>query len=194
MVKDTSKNKTTWNNTIKTPSNNNVKTLKNVPNKASKKEILKIIENNNQNKEKHNKRRNMIYIIIFGILLLAIIIAASYAYFLIGTANVNNLGNISATIECLNISIDEDHPISLENQYPISDEYALANLIPVTISVTNNCSTNLREDIFGTMTGSFLGELHIKVGKVVKFLYFGIFACISVDGFDNTLATCSGIV
>lgn len=157
MVKDTSKNKTTWNNTIKTPSNNNVKTLKNVPNKASKKEILKIIENNNQNKEKHNKRRNMIYIIIFGILLLAIIIAASYAYFLIGTANVNNLGNISATIECLNISIDEDHPISLENQYPISDEYALANLIPVTISVTNNCSTNLN-DINYTLTLTSLSD------------------------------------
>ena len=58
----------------------------------------------------------------------------------------------------------------------------------------NNCSTNLSENILGAMADGFLGELHIKVGKVVKFLYFGIFACISVDGFDNTLAICFGVV
>ena len=88
-------------------------------------------------KEK-NKRKNLMYIIIFGILFLLVLLSATYAYFTANTSNTNSTLTINGSIDCLNITYSETNVINLSNKYPITDEYALANLTPVTVTVTNN--------------------------------------------------------
>ena len=114
-----------------------------VPDNVSEEEILKNIHNMEKGSSNvNNKRRNMIYIIIFGILLLSILFSASYAYFSVDTTNTNKLGNIIGNIDCVGVVYSESDTISLENNYPVTDEYALANYTPVTVTVTNNCSAS----------------------------------------------------
>ena len=88
-------------------------------------------------------KKNSVYLIVFFTLLLLVLFGASYAYFSVNTSSDNTLGRITSNIDCIDISYSEDNVIDLENAYPIEDEYALNNLTPVTVTVTNNCSTNL---------------------------------------------------
>ena len=112
-----------------------------VPDNVSEEEILKNIHNMEKGSSNvNNKRRNMIYIIIFGILLLSILFSASYAYFSVDTTNTNKLGNIIGNIDCVGVVYSESGTIDLDNSTPVTDEYALANYTPVTVTVTNNCS------------------------------------------------------
>ena len=125
------------------------KNLKNVPEFNYDEIVKNVKEIENNGKEilnasnDNSKRKNLIYIIIFGILLLSILFSASYAYFSVDTTNTNKLGNITSTIDCIGVIYSETNTISLENTYPVTDEYALANYTPVTITVTNNCSAQL---------------------------------------------------
>ena len=88
-------------------------------------------------------KKNSVYLIVFITLLLLVLFGASYAYFSVNTSNDETLANINASLECIDISYSEDNTISIENQYPITDEYALSHVVPLNVTVTNNCSTNI---------------------------------------------------
>lgn len=107
--------------------------------------------------DKESKKKNMVLIIVFGILLIAIIFSASYAYFRVNTSSNGTLSNISGTLECLDITYSEENVINLSNQYPMADEYALNNLTPLTVTVTNNCSANI-EAVNYVLTYTSLSE------------------------------------
>ncbi len=93
-------------------------------------------------KKKFDIRKTMLYMIAFGILFLSLLLASSYAYFNVDTTNTNKLGNIVGNIDCFGVVYYESGTIGLDNSTPVTDEYALANYTPVTITVTNNCSNS----------------------------------------------------
>ena len=93
-------------------------------------------------KKKFDIRKTMLYMIAFGILFLSLLLASSYAYFNVDTTNTNKLGNIVGNIDCFGVVYYESETIGLDNSTPVTDEYALANYTPVTITVTNNCSNS----------------------------------------------------
>ena len=92
--------------------------------------------------KKFDLRKTMLYMIAFGILFLSVLLASSYAYFNVDTTNTNRLGNITGSIDCLGVVYSESGTIILNNEAPVTDQYALANYTPVTITVTNNCSNS----------------------------------------------------
>ena len=102
------------------------------------------------------KKKNNIYLIVFVTLLFSLI-GATYAYFRVNTTNDTTLGGVIGKIECLDITYSESNIIELDNQYPITDEYALDNLTPLTVTVTNNC-TNEQEPIDYVLTYTSLSE------------------------------------
>ena len=116
------------------------KNLKNVP-EFNYDEIMKNVKGI-EGKTENNRRKAMLYMIAFGILLLSVLLASSYAYFSVDTTNTNRLGNITSSIDCLGVVYSEENAISLDNNAPVTDAYALANYTPVTITVTNQCSNS----------------------------------------------------
>lgn len=116
-------------------------TTTSLKNKNMKSSNSKKINKENEFKIKKTSKiikKNSLIIILFIILISSIGVA--YAYFHITTSNDDSLARINASLECLDISFSEENTISLQNQYPITDEYALANLTPVEVTVTNNCA------------------------------------------------------
>ena len=106
---------------------------------------------------KNNK--NITYLIVFIVLLLVIISSMSYAYFRVNTSSESTIGGIIGNTECLDISYSESNVIDLDNQYPITDEYALNNLIPVTITVTNNCTNSINYVLTNTSLSENTGYI-----------------------------------
>lgn len=93
----------------------------------------------------------LIYAILFVSVLVVIGITATYAYFKITTSYSSTLNSISATADCINISygeentMDEEHVVNLDYNYPISDTYALEKIDPVIVTVKNNCTSNISD-------------------------------------------------
>jgi len=92
--------------------------------------------------EKENKRNYILYAIIFVLVVSILTFAATFAYLNVTTSKSSTLAQATASAECLNISYSGSNNIKLDYQYPITDTYALANITPVTVTVTNNCTNN----------------------------------------------------
>ena len=86
-------------------------------------------------------RKYLVYVIVFVLLLIVLTAAGTYAYFKIQITSQSGTV-VGMAFDCMDITYSEENTINLEGQYPISDEYALENLTPLTITVTNNCSYN----------------------------------------------------
>lgn len=95
-----------------------------------------------QENERNNKIDYIIFAVIFVVVICSLTFAATYAYFKVSTSKSETLASVSATAECLDIDYGGSNNITLDYQYPITDAYALANITPVTITVTNNCTNN----------------------------------------------------
>ena len=94
-------------------------------------------------KQKNHTRLYITYVIIGVMLLLVSVSTISFSYFRTSTTNSQTLSNIVVTTECLNITYSEGlTTIDLDYQYPISDTYAVSNVDPLIITVTNHCTNN----------------------------------------------------
>ena len=99
-----------------------------------------------EKKEKTERKKIMVYAIISVTILILLGIAAAYAYFRMNVQSVESLTNITATLDCMKVEFVEEGNVGLANldyDYPITDEYALQNVVPITIRVVNNCTNNL---------------------------------------------------
>ena len=126
-----------------------------------KKEKLEEVRSNfikDNPKEEKNKKKKILLILAFFVLLLILFIGITYSYFDVGTSFNGNLGNISSSIECINVSLSTEDLIMLENQHPVTDEYALENYTPVTITVTNHCTSNPKNTAYTLAISSFSDE------------------------------------
>ena len=86
------------------------------------------------------KNKKKIIAIIAAVGLALVLIGVTYAYWLV-TKTQTNPNVISSA--CLDITLDnESAGISLENQYPLSDEDGM-KLTPYTFTVTNKCNTSV---------------------------------------------------
>lgn len=92
--------------------------------------------------KKKNNINYLFYTIIMVVILIGVTIAVTYAYFSVSTSKSSTLSNIEATMECIDIKYSEVGKISLDYNYPITDTFALSNIVPVTVTVTNNCTNN----------------------------------------------------
>lgn len=92
--------------------------------------------------KKKNNINYLLYTIIMVVILIGATIAVTYAYFSVSTSKDSTLSNIQATMECIDIKYSEVGKISLDYNYPITDTFALNNIVPVTVTVTNNCTNN----------------------------------------------------
>jgi len=106
-------------------------------------EVIIIIGDNMKTKYYKLKKVTIILAIVAVLLIGAISIA--YAYIRVSTSYDSTLSNIDGELDCLDITYSESGLISANENYPISDTYALTRT-PVTVTITNNCTTNL-EDI-----------------------------------------------
>ena len=86
-----------------------------------------------------SKSRKKALIVIGVLLLIAIGIGTSYSYFQVNTTYDGTLSVINGNLSCLDITYNEQNTLNLTNQYPVTDDWALANMTPVTVTVTNNC-------------------------------------------------------
>jgi len=93
--------------------------------------------------KKISKKKYLFLVIFFVFLLILAGIAASYAFFEVSVTNSYTPTNAIVNLDCIDISYTEENTIDLDYNYPITDEYALKNITPVTIKVTNNCTTNV---------------------------------------------------
>ena len=91
--------------------------------------------------KKESNFKYLFYAIVLVVILIGITIAITYAYFNVSTSKSSTLSNINATMECIDIDYSEVGTISLDYNYPITDTFALANITPVTVTVTNNCTS-----------------------------------------------------
>ena len=90
-----------------------------------------------------SKTRKALLIIIGLLILLLLSIQVAHAYYTVRTTSSETLGTIKSNIDCIDISYSETGDISLNAKYPVTDEYALANFTPVTVTVTNNCTSGI---------------------------------------------------
>lgn len=100
--------------------------------------------------EKNNKIEYIIFAIIFVIVICALTFAATYAYFKVSTDEGSTLATVNASVECLDISYGKSNDINLDYQYPITDTYALNNVVPLTI--TNAYSGSEHDSSFDGIT------------------------------------------
>jgi len=91
------------------------------------------------------KSSYIMYAILFVIILVLTGITMTYAYFKVNTNTSSTSSIVSATIDCIDISYSETNIIDLDYNYPISDEYAIKNVAPVTVNITNNCENNIAD-------------------------------------------------
>jgi surface protein len=95
-------------------------------------------------KEKKFSKRNILLLIIFLMIVALVWLGGTYAFFRVSTGYDDTLSNVNIEFQdCLDVTYSESNVINLSNQYPISDSYALANLTPATVSITNNCEVSL---------------------------------------------------
>ena len=93
---------------------------------------------------KLDKNKRIIIVGVIVLIISAIAISATYAFFKIATDKGNTLTEVGAYAECFDINYGSENNINLDYQYPITDEFALENVEPVTITVTNNCTNNVK--------------------------------------------------
>lgn len=91
--------------------------------------------------------------ISFVLLLIVIAISVTYAYFRVTTTKSETVSNVSALMECMEFEYGESDTIELDYTYPISDDFALANVEPLSVMVANYCTENVG-DINYTLTFS----------------------------------------
>ena len=97
---------------------------------------------NTSNIDKKTTTKYLLYIISFVIVLIVAAVAVTYGYFKVSTSKTEALSNVNTQTECMNFNYSEKNTINLEYLWPITDEFALKNLTPVTITATNNCTNN----------------------------------------------------
>jgi len=92
--------------------------------------------------EKKFKRNYILYAVLFVIILILSALAITFAFF-DATNEATGTTNAQMSLDCINISYNEEDIINLDYQYPVSDEYAISNIQPVTVTVENHCSNNI---------------------------------------------------
>ena len=94
----------------------------------------------------NNKHKITKVDIILGLILVVIIfliiLLFSYAHFQVETINNMTSATVQGDFECLDVSFNQTGAINLNKNYPVTDDYALANFTPIEATITNNCSTN----------------------------------------------------
>ena len=94
----------------------------------------------------NNKHKITKVDIILGLILIVIvfliILLFSYAHFQVETINNMTSATVQGDFECLDVSFNQTGAINLNKNYPVTDDYALANFTPIEATITNNCSTN----------------------------------------------------
>lgn len=120
---------------------------------------MKINNNKNSNNDSQSNSLNRKNIVIIIITLIIVIgLGISFAYFYINTSYDESLANINSNIECLDISFEDSNLISLRNSYPMTDDYALSHLTPVTINVTNNCTNAVNDSYYSLVLTTLSNE------------------------------------
>lgn len=116
------------------------------------------------------------YAIAMVVLLIAATFAITFAYYKVDTTFDSTLVDISASLECIDLELSSSgNTLSLSYNYPITDELAqtTGSITPVTISVTNNCSTSKNYTLalstlsLTNSTSSYIEDSKIRF-KVVK--------------------------
>lgn len=95
--------------------------------------------------ETESKANYLVYAIGLVVLLIIATFAITYAYFKVNTSYVTTLVDVSANLDCIDLQLSNSGGnLSLSHNYPITDELAQSSgsITPVTVSVTNNCSTS----------------------------------------------------
>lgn len=92
---------------------------------------------------KIKKESYLVYSILFATILVLAGITITYAFLQVEPTYSSTTGNVTALMECLDISYSET-TFDLDYNYPISDDFALSNnnITPVTVQVKNNCTSN----------------------------------------------------
>lgn len=94
--------------------------------------------------ENINKGNYLVYAIMFVVILILTGILISYAFFKADTISNSTTTNVTASADCIDITYSETNTIvGLDYNYPITDSYALQNITPVTVTLTNNCNNNV---------------------------------------------------
>ena len=119
--------------------------------------------------KKEDNIKYLFYAIILITALVGLTIAITYAYFSVSTSKSETLSSINATMECIDIVYSETGTISLDYNYPITDEFALANITPVTVTVTNNCSNNSEEIPYTLAITSLKGSTGYLSDGAIRF-------------------------
>ena len=133
---------------------------------------LKNLTNENVTKKRgHDK---MIFYTLLVTILIVGGIAATYAYFKVGTTTSSSPTTVTATTDCMDIEYSEENVINLTYQYPIQDDYAVANVVPVTVKVVNRCDANLGDINYSlaftslAKDNNFISDNKIKMQVVKK--------------------------
>ena len=102
-----------------------------------------ILVNSKTVKNKHKITKvDIILGLILVVIVFLIILLFSYAHFQVETINNVTTATVQGDFECLDVSFNQTGAINLNKNYPVTDDYALANFTPIEATVTNNCSTN----------------------------------------------------
>lgn len=84
---------------------------------------------------------DIILLIILILIISLVILLFSYAKFYVDSINDTTTTTIDGNFDCLDVSMNETGVVSLNKNYPVTDNYALLNFTPITINMTNNCTT-----------------------------------------------------
>jgi hypothetical protein len=98
---------------------------------------------NMSTQENNSKKRNIVLSVIAILLTISIIIGISYAYWV---ARVTQSSSNIVNSDCLNLTLTDQNPITLEKAYPLSDSEA-QELTPYTFTVTNTCNLSVTYDV-----------------------------------------------
>ena len=107
------------------------------------------------------KTNKKIILITLGILLvLSLLVGASYAYYIV-THSQTNSNVVKST--CISLSLtNEQNDISLDKQYPISDEDG-ASLTPYSFTLTNTCRNAISYNLnLEMLEGTTLNSKYVK--------------------------------
>ncbi len=89
----------------------------------------------------NHQKKVFIVTLLFALILISLSVFVSFAYMAVSTTGFATNPTVKNTTACLDVNYSESGTINLNYQYPISDAYALANVVPVTITVTNTCTS-----------------------------------------------------
>lgn len=95
-----------------------------------------------KNKIKSINKVDIILAIILLLIISLVIMLFSYARYYAEGVNSTTTSTIQGSFECLDISTSQTGVLSLNKNYPVTDNYALENFTPVIVTLTNNCSAS----------------------------------------------------